>query len=58
MEQNKILGRPDGASRAVYEAPAIEASASFERLALMCARTPEEYTAGGCGAPAPGTANS
>lgn len=48
MKQNKILTQPDGESRAAYEAPAIEASASFERLALACARTPLDVEVGGC----------
>jgi len=58
MEKNKISTQPNGASRAAYEAPAIEASASFERLVLACAHTPAEVAEDGCrdmmtGLPAP-----
>lgn len=49
MEQNKTVSeQPDGAGGATYEAPAIEQSASFERLALMCSRTPPEVESGDC----------
>jgi hypothetical protein len=48
----------EGAGRTEYEPPAIVQTASFERLSLACLHTPAEYKAGGCGSPAPDTANS
>jgi hypothetical protein len=36
----------DQGARAPYEAPAIEDSATFERLALMCSMTPAQAEEG------------
>jgi hypothetical protein len=48
MKQNKISTQSDAAGRAAYEAPAIEVSASFERLALACAHTEADVLIGLC----------
>jgi hypothetical protein len=59
MASEKVFSeRCDGAAPTGYEPPAIVQTASFERLALACARTPAEYEEGDCGAPEPDTANS
>jgi hypothetical protein len=49
MTSKQNTSAQEQGARAPYEAPAIEESAAFERLALMCSMSPDEAKAGtGC----------
>jgi len=59
MEQKTVVSvQGPGSTRAVYEAPAIEQTATFERLTLACSRTPAEIEEPGEGMCIISTVNS